>query len=75
MTSTALVVRCSYLSSEERVMGKNRELAESILARLELISNINRKAKNLDELWINSVEERLDEFEAQIRDEIKKDGE
>ena len=56
-------------------MGKNRELAESILARLELISNINRKAKNLDELWINSVEERLDEFEAQIRDEIKKDGE
>ena len=75
MTSTALVVRCSYLSSEERVMGKNRELAESILARLELISNINRRAKNLDELWINSVEERLDEFEAQIRDEIKKDGE
>ena len=75
MTSTALVVGCNYLSSGERVMGKNRELAESILARLELISNINRKAKNLDELWINSVEERLDEFEIQIKDGIKRDGE
>jgi len=49
------------------MMGKNRKLAESILGRLELISNANRKVKDLGELWIESVEQQLDEFEAEIR--------
>jgi len=52
-------------------MGKNREFAERVLARLELISNINRKVKNLDELWIDSVEDSLNEFERTLKENDK----